>query len=153
MSDKIKDLKADVEETTETMRAVGATARDVLRKAPAAIAHKVADKTSDTAASLRDSATDRLDSARTHLSDAGFRLAGRMRRAAEDESTGAIRTRVLSSAASRVAEASGVVGRRTVSEVAGEIREMAHRNPAPFILGAAVAGFALARLLQPRQQK
>ncbi|MDX5359611.1 MAG: hypothetical protein LPK12_17955 [Rhodobacterales bacterium] len=102
-----------------------------------------------TAGSAADVASDALSGARDALSESGERLSDTLRRAAERADPRAIQQGVSAAVSSGVAATADMLRDRSLSDIAADVRGSAQRHPGLFMLGAAVAGFALARLLAP----
>lgn len=101
-----------------------------------------------TLAAVKDVAVEKADTARETLSDVGERLAATLQRSADDEDDDALKSKVLSSVAQGLTQASDVLRQRSVSDLAADVREMARRHPGAFMAGAAVLGFAAARFVR-----
>lgn len=102
------------------------------------------DRVGRTARNAGEAVMDRASEARHAMAETGERLNDRLRQAASsaEELAQEIPARV-GAAASRLQ--AGPLG-----EIASDLRHMAKRHPGVFMAGAALAGFALARLLTPR---
>ena len=102
-----------------------------------------------TAGSAADVASDALSGARDALSESGERLSDTLRRAAERADPRAIQQGVSAARRYGVAATADMLRDRSLSDIAADVRGSAQRHPGLFMLGAAVAGVALARLLAP----
>lgn len=101
-----------------------------------------------TFAAVKDVAVEKADTARETLSDVGERLAATLQRSADGEDGDALKSRVLSSVAQGLTQASDVLRQRSVSDLTADVREMARRHPGAFMAAAAVVGFAAARFVR-----
>lgn len=101
-----------------------------------------------TLAAVKDVALEKADTARETLSDVGERLAATLQRSADGEEGDALKSRVLSSVAQGLTQASDVLRQRSVSDLTSDVREMARRHPGAFMAAAAVLGFAAARFVR-----
>ncbi|NPD13934.1 hypothetical protein HOY34_01810 [Xinfangfangia sp. D13-10-4-6] len=132
----------------ETVHDAAETAREKAGTVAASAARRVSDGVNTAGREAAERAEEALDA----LSEAGERLSGRLRRAASSAAGRAqdavhdIPARV----SQKAAEAADAVRSGPVGEIAADLRHVARRNPGLFMLGAAVAGFALARLLTSR---
>ena len=105
-------------------------------------------KVSKTVAAAHDLADETIDDARDALSRSGDRLAETLRRAAEGPSLDSIPGRVMSAVSHGMTSVADTFHDRNLSDIAGDVRALARRNPGVVAVGAAVAGFALARFLR-----
>lgn len=101
-----------------------------------------------TLAAVKDVAVEKADTARETLSDVGERLAATLQRSADGEDGDALKSKVLSSVAQGLTQASDVLRQRSVSDLTADVREMARRHPGAFMAAAAVVGFAAARFVR-----
>ena len=138
--------------TTEKLKQTIATTADTVKDKARSAQADVAAHAAGTVAALRDGAAAHLDDARDALSESGDRLADTLQRAAEDQPEGALQTRVMAAAASGLATVSDSLRDRSLAEMAADLKALARRHPAVFAAGAAVAGFALARILRSAAQ-
>ena len=97
-------------------------------------------------AELREGAAATFANAKATLADGGDRLAHALRGAADQ--TQEASARVFDAAASGVSAATDRLRGNGLTELVDSTRDLARRNPIAFAAGAAVVGFALARLLQ-----
>lgn len=86
-----------------------------------------------------------VDAGKDRLAEEGRRLAARLRAevTGDDEP---LRRRLLDLAADGVADLSDEFSGQSLSSIMAEVEGFARRNPASFLAGSAVLGFALARL-------
>lgn len=148
MNTNTKTLKENIQDGADAAMSSASHAADMAKDTVRNLASDVASQAADTAAAVRDRAMDRLDDARDALSDSGDRLAETLRRAVEEPNSGSVQGRILSAVAGGVSSAASTLRDRNISEIAADIRALAQRNPGAFAAGAAVAGFALARILR-----
>jgi hypothetical protein len=148
MNADMKAVKNKLDETAHAARETVATAAEMTRNAAHDVAAQVSSKASAAASSVRDAAAEQMDNARDALGESGDRLAETLRHASEQPVKGSMQARVLSAVADGVSSAADTLRNRGVKEIAGDVRDLARRNPAAFAAGAAVAGFMLARFLR-----
>lgn len=142
--DRAEDMAEDLRD--ETVTRVGA-AVSATRKAGSALAHDLAERASDTAEYARDLALDRAEAARAAVSDAGVRLADGFR-AAADAMPDDLPARSLAAVAGGLDTVANSLGGSNLSDMVSRTRDFARRNPATFVIGTAVVGYALVRLLK-----
>jgi hypothetical protein len=111
-------------------------------------ASSLAERAAEEAGAMRDGVQTGIAAAQNVLGASGDRLAEALRHAAETAEAESMRTHVLSVAATGVSSASATLRDHSLSEIAADVRALARRHPGLFVAGAALAGFALARLLQ-----
>lgn len=148
MTMNTKSLKDNLQDGADAAMKTVSHAAEATKDTVHQLASDVTTHAVDTAAALRDGAIERLDGARDALSDSGDRLAETLRRAAEEPTAGSVQARVLAAVAGGVSSAASTLRDRSASEIAADVRALARRNPGAFAVGAAVAGFALARFLR-----
>jgi len=148
MNTNDKTLKETIHDGADAAMKKASYMADAAKDTVRNLASDVSAQAADTAAAVRDGAVERLDDARDALSDSGDRLAETLRRAAEEPVAGSMQSRVLSAVAGGVSSAASTLRDNSVSDIVGDIRALARRNPGAFAAGAAVAGFALARFLR-----
>jgi hypothetical protein len=135
-----EDLRDDA--VSHVGAAVSAT-----RKAGSALAHDLAERASETVEYARDLALDRAEAARAAVSDAGERIASGIRAAADAVPEG-LPSRSLAAVAGGLDHAAASLADSNLAALIGRTRDFAKRNPATFVIGAAVVGYALIRLLR-----
>lgn len=103
----------------------------------------------DTAEKMSDSAKqkghERISSAKDDLAGEGKRLARGLRGAADAQRENSVQSRVLDIVADSLRDASEGLQGRSIDTIYADVENFARRNPAVFIAGAALAGFAAAR--------
>lgn len=109
-------------------------------------AHSAREQVSEIASNLRKSANSGAETARETLSEAGDKIVGSLRSSAEAAS--GVSSRVYESVTEGVSSVAETLRKRDMSEIIGDAKDYAHRNPGTVAIGAAVAGFALAHLLR-----
>lgn len=139
-----EDLAEDLRDDTVTRvnAAVKAT-----RKAGSALAHDLVERASDTAEFARDIALDRAEAARAAVGDAGVRIADGFRAAADAVPEG-LPARSFAAVGAGLEVVANSIGNSNLAVLAGRTRDFARRNPATFVIGSAVVGYALIRLLR-----
>lgn len=108
----------------------------------------LAERAAEEAGAIRDSVQNGAATAQDALGATGDRLAEMLRHAAEAAESNSMRAHVLSVAATGVSSASATLRDRSLSEISDDVQALARRHPGLFMAGAAIAGFALARLLR-----
>jgi hypothetical protein len=103
------------------------------------------DKLATASATAKEAAGEGAGAARDTLVDAADRLARTLE--TEAEATEGLSARVLNGLADGVAAATDGLRDRTLGDLLTGAQDYARRNPGTFAVGAAVAGFALARFL------
>ena len=123
-----------------------------LKDGAASVVEKVKESGGEAVESLRDLASDvqnnvtsRADQAKESLAEGGHRLADSLRSTASQQGDGTLQGAMLGAVAGSVADMSDTLHGQSLSNIVANVQGMARRNPGAFILGAAVAGFALAR--------
>lgn len=138
MSTATRNLKKNLDDTRESAkRSAGSAAESI----------------SEAATSVRDAAAERVSDARDTLSETSDRLADTLRRAADRANVHAIKDGVVAAVSSGFAATAGALRERSVADIARDVQESARRNPGLFIAGAAVLGFAFARLLSASSER
>ena len=105
-------------------------------------------KVSKTVAAAREMADEAIDDTRDALSRSGDRLTETLRRVAEGPSADSIPGRVMTAVSHGMSSVAETFQDRNLSDIAGDVKALARRNPGVVAVGAAVAGFALARFLR-----
>lgn len=150
MTSVSRDAKNDIDAAeTAAKRTIDTVADRASRAVDAAddAVSGVGDKLRDVAQNASAIAADKADKAREALTETGERLKDTLRRATDRSELRAMQDQIAAAVSSGVAVAADAVRDGRVGEVAADLRDAARRNPAPFILGAAVAGFVLGRFM------
>lgn len=139
MSNATRDLKKNLDDTREA----------ALRSADSAleVASETAATVRDTAASVRDTAAERVAGVRDALSETGDRLAETLRKAAENADVNVLKDSIAAAVGTGVAATAAALNDRSIGDLVRDVQDAARRHPGLFIAGAAIAGFALARIL------
>lgn len=138
-----KDLKHAAKHAAAMAKDAGQDAMDDLKDS----AKDLTSRTTEAAATLRDTASDRLESAGETLANGSAHLAKSLRNAADAED-GTLRASALDLAAEGASRVSETLRGKNLGALMSDVQGFARRNPAVFAAGAAIAGFALARVLQ-----
>ena len=133
-------------EAAEAIRETGQSAAQDVRDAAGAAAQAAR----ETARSARDAAGEAVDHARHSAADQGERVAAAMRSHADEMEADSVKRRVLDSVAGGVDTLSDRVRDGNLGQMLNDAENFARRNPLLFIAGAALAGFAIARMTQSR---
>ena len=141
-------FKETITATADAAAKSVSTAAEMTKDAARNLAKDVSSHASETMTAVQDMAADRIAETRDALGDSGDRLAETLRRAAEAQTEGSLQERVMSAVSGGVATVADTLRDRSLTEIAGDVRAFARRNPGAFAAGAAVAGFALARFFQ-----
>ena len=140
------DLKDKIAATADKARETAATALDVATEAGRAVKTEIQSHATDTLHAVRDAAGERTEAARDTLVDVGERLAEKLE--TEAHSADGIPARLLTGLASGVTTVTDGLRGRSLGDLLSDAQGYARRNPGTFAVGAAVAGFALARFLR-----
>lgn len=150
MTSVSRDAKNDIETAEAAAKrkidAVADRAAQAVDAADEAVSG-VGDKLRDAAHTASAIAADKAEKAREALTETGERLKDTLRRATDRSELRAMQDQIAAAVSSGVSVAADAVRDGRVGEVAADLRDAARRNPAPFILGAAVAGFVLGRFM------
>ncbi|QYK41438.1 MAG: hypothetical protein KF887_19085 [Paracoccaceae bacterium] len=125
-----------------------AAAAMATRAAAGAAVSEAQDKAVEALHVVGDAAVKRADGAKVALSDAGDRLASGLRNAASDAAPDSLQARSLNTLAGGISDVAGGIARQDVSTLLTDARAFARRHPGACAVGAALAGFALVRLLR-----
>lgn len=139
------DLKHKMTETAEKATDMAASALDTAAEAGRTVTHKIAAEAADTFDAVREAATDRAGAVRDTLADAADRFADRLE--TEGDRAAGLSARVLDGLANGVTTVSDSLRGRSLGDLLADAQGYARRNPGTFALGAAVAGFAIARMI------
>lgn len=142
----ITDLNNKLAATADKARETASAALDVATEAGRTVKNEVKSHAADTLNSVREAAGERTDAARDTLVNAGDRLAETLE--TEAQSVDGIPARLLTGLASGVTTVTDGLRGRTLGDLLADAQGYARRNPGTFAVGAAVAGFALARFLR-----
>ncbi len=134
--------------TRSTAKRAAATMKEMATDVGNTVKETVVANAGDAFEGVRDTATEQAEAARDGLVNAGERLAEKLHDQA-DASQGLSST-VLSGVADGIETVTDGLRGRTFGDLMADVMDFARRNPATFALGAAVAGFALARMLPGR---
>ena len=162
--EKVADAKhagqRKLDETIDSVKERASDALDEGRSRMSAVMNKaqgakeaIVAGAAPTLAAVRDVAVEKADEARESLSDVGERLAATLQRSAEGEDADALKSRVLSSVAQGLTQASDVLRQRSVADLTSDVKMLARRHPGAFMAAAAVAGFAAARFVRSSAQR
>jgi hypothetical protein len=140
------DLKTKLSNTAEKAKDTAASAMDVAVEAGQALKTGIKEQASETLNTVRHAAEDRATTLRDEVVEGGAHLANKLKEQAAV--TDGISARVLGDLANGVTTITEGLRGRTIAEVVGTAQSYARRHPGTFAVGAAVAGFALARFLR-----
>ncbi len=140
------DLKDKMASTVDKAKETAASAMDMASEAGRAVKAEVKTRATDTMNTVRDVAADRADAARDRIVAAGERLAETLQKDAD--ATEGTPARLLNGLASGVTSATDSLRGQSFGTLIEGAKDYARRHPGTFALGAAVAGFALARFLR-----
>lgn len=99
---------------------------------------------------LKEAAGEAADKARKSAADRGDRAASALHDRAEAMDPDSVQRRLLESVAGGMESLSTRVREGSLAQVVADAENFARRNPMLFIAGAALAGFAIARMTQSR---
>lgn len=143
------DFKDKIAEAAEKAKQTGTAAMGAMDKAAEAgrtIANEAKARAADTMESVKNAAGERADAARDTLVQAGDRLAETLQNEAE-QSEG-VSSRLLTGLAGGVSSVTDGLRDRSLGDLMTDAKNYAMRHPGAFAVGAAVAGFALARFMR-----
>lgn len=141
-----EDLKDKLAATAEKAKDTAASAMDMASEAGRTVKAEVKTRAADTLNTVRDVASERADAARDSIVGAGERLAETLQ--SDADATDGVPARLLTGLASGVQSATDGLRGRSIGDLVSGAQDYARRHPGTFALGAAVAGFALARFLR-----
>ncbi len=140
---------------TDTPNAHGAAVKEKVqaaatatKEAGAAIASDLKARAGETLGAARDAVADRAGHVADAVSDAGTRLADKIKGVADQAEGEGFSARALHLVAGGLSDAAKGLSNQSLSTLLADTRAFARRNPAIFVLGAAVAGFALMRMIK-----
>ena len=140
------ELKQKLATTADKARETASAALDVATEAGRTVKADVKAHAADAIHAVRDAAGERTEAARDTLVNAAERLADTLE--TEAQSAEGIPARLLTGLASGVTTVTDGLRGRTLGDLLADAQGYARRNPGTFAVGAAVAGFALARFLR-----
>jgi aspartokinase len=140
------DLKEKLAATADKAKETAAAAMHLAGDAGRTVKAEAKARAADTMETVRNAAGERADAARDTLVSAGERLAETLQ--SEAGATEGMSSRVLNGLAGGVTTATDGLRGRTLGELFTGAQDYARRHPGTFAVGAAVAGFALARFLR-----
>jgi hypothetical protein len=140
------DLKDKLSATAGKAKEAATSALELAGDAGRSVKEEVKAHAAETVETVRQAAGERASAARDGLVDSGDNLAETLKRQAEEAE--GVSARVLNGLASGVTSVTDSLRGRTIGELVASAQDYARRNPGTFAVGAAVAGFALARFLR-----
>lgn len=140
------DLKEKLDTTTAKAKETAAAAVDMAAEAGRSAKAEISAQASETMKTVRDAASERADDAREAIVGVGDRLAETLHDQA-GHSEG-MSSRVLGGLADGLSHATDGLRGRSFGDLLSDAQGYARRHPGAFAVGAAVAGFALARFLR-----
>lgn len=140
-ADTARTASADV---AQDLREATTTAAADLRERATDAAADLRDRAAGAAQAVADAASTKADAARDALVTAGDTLRDAANRAAPES----LQARALNLAATGLHEVANGVNSQTLTNLLGQARDVARRNPTMVVAGAAVVGYALARYLR-----
>ncbi len=147
----VTDLKDKLNSTADKAKEMASSAMDTATEAGRTVTAEVKAHASDTLDAVRDAAGERAGAVRDTLVDAADRLADRL--GAEGDGTTGLSAQVLNGLAGGVATVSDSLRGRTLGDLLADAQGYARRHPGTFAVGAAIAGFALARFIGSSGQR
>ncbi len=140
------DMDETMTSTTQKAKNMASSAMDMAADAGRTMKDEVSARASETMGAVRDAASERAEGARDSIVDAGDRLAETLNN--EASSAEGMQQRVLSGLATGVSSVTDTLRGQSMGDVMASVRDYARAHPGTFAVGAAVAGFALARFLR-----
>ncbi len=140
-----RDLKENLTATAEAAKETTVAAIEAAVEVGRTVQARAKAEASETLETLRDAAGEGAGAARDTLVGAADRLARALK--AEARATDGVPARLLNGMAGGVSTATDGLRGRTLGDLVADAQGYARRHPGTFAVGAAVAGFALARFL------
>lgn len=106
-----------------------------------------------TLASVRDAALEKAEDTRETLAEVGDRLAATLEAASGKDADDVLKSQLMTSVAQGLSQASDALRQRSITELGADLRTLARRHPGAFMAGAAVLGFAAARLVRASSRR
>lgn len=122
------------------------SAVDAAKEAGRTVRDEVTSHATEALETARDIATDRAEDVREAVASTGKRLAHSLQDQADQAA--ATQARVLGSIANGVTQAADALRSNSVGDIVASATAYARRHPGAVAVGAAVAGFALARMMR-----
>lgn len=140
------DLNTKLAATADKARETASAAMEVATEAGRTVKNEVTSHAADTMHAVREAAGERTEAARDTLVNVGERLVETLE--TEAQSVDGIPARLLTGLASGVTSVTDGLRGRTLGDLLADAQGYARRHPGTFAVGAAVAGFTLARFLR-----
>jgi ElaB/YqjD/DUF883 family membrane-anchored ribosome-binding protein len=138
--------KQKAREAAEAIRETGKAALNEVRDT----AQETAKTVRETAGVMREQAGEAAGTMRRSAADTGEKVASAIRDRAEQQDDDSVQRRLLESVAGGMDSLSHRVREGSLSQLVADAEGFARRNPLLFVAGAALAGFAIARMTQGR---
>lgn len=142
--------KQKAREAAEALRETGESALIDARGAAARTAQSVRESATDAARTVKETVGETAEHMRKSAADQGEKAASALRDRADGMDADSVQRRVLDSVASGMDSLSSRVRDGNINQLFSDAEAFARRNPLLFIAGAALAGFAIARMTQSR---
>lgn len=142
--------KQKAREAAEAIRETGKAALGDARDAAQETAKTVRETAGEAAGAIRDRAGEAAETVRRSAADTGEKVASVIRDRAEAQDDDSVQRRLLESVAGGMDSLSHRVREGSLSQLVADAEGFARRNPLLFVAGAALAGFAIARMTQAR---
>ena len=140
------EVKSKLDDAKHAAQDVSKAAVDLARETASTVKDEAKTLVEKTAKQVQDVAAERIDTARESVADAGSRLAETLQDNAKDAY--GIGAQALSGAADGLTSAAKALRSQSLEDLIGRTKDLAKRHPGAFAVGAAVAGFAVARFLR-----
>jgi aspartokinase len=140
------NLKDKLADTAGKAKETAAAALDVAAEAGRTVTSEVKARAADTVDTVRGAAGERAEAARDTLVTAGERLAETLQ--SEAAGKDGVSARVMTGLAGGVTTVTEGLRGKSFGDLVTDAKDYARRHPGTFAVGAAVAGFALARFLR-----
>ena len=147
----MNDLKEKLTLTADKAKEMATSALDTASDAGRTVTAEVKTHAADTLDAVRDAAGEKAGAVRDTLVDAADRLADRL--VTEGDGSTGLSAQVLNGLAGGVATVSDSLRGRTLGDLLADAQGYARRHPGTFAVGAAIAGFALARFIGSSTQR
>lgn len=116
------------------------------------LAEDAKSKARDAGEAIVDKARERADTAKDNVAEEISSVSSALRRASDDLRDGSPQERTFAAAADALADVADTVRGKDLGEMADHLSDFARRNPLAFLGGAALLGFAGARMAKASQR-
>ncbi len=139
------DLKADAAAAGDSVRDRATEAADKARHTASDLSHDLKAEARSRYESAKSLASDRTAAAKDSAASQVSRLASALKDARSDLEPGSIGDQVFDSAADTLSGFASSIQGKSIGTIMNDVSEFGRRNPAAFLGGAVLVGFAIAR--------